>query len=104
MTAAELEHGLRLDHEQVGVVVRREAEADVLLDLHLLLLHVEQRPPLLGCARSGHADPVLVRDRLEDLLDEQPVRLLQFGKDGPSLRHGGRHSDIIGLQTSDTGP
>ena len=98
MAAAELEHRLRLDHEQVLVVVRREAEADVLLDLHLLLLHVEQRPALLGRAGSGDADPVLVRDRLEDLLDEKPIRRprARSGRSGSRLprtprRDGRRH-------------
>jgi hypothetical protein len=67
---AKLEHRLRLDHEEVAVVVRRDAEADVLLDPQLLLLHIEEWAPLLGRPRSGDTDPVLVRDGLEDLLDQ----------------------------------
>src|SRR3954447_11522031 len=66
MAATELEHRLRLDHEKMLLAVLREAEPDVLLDLHLLLLHIEQRRPFLAPAGGGHADPILVRDRLEN--------------------------------------
>jgi hypothetical protein len=91
MAATELEHRLGLDHEQVITVIGREAEADILLDLHLLLLHIEQRPALLFRAGSGDADPVFVRDRLEDLLDEQPVRSLELAQNGRCFRDGGSH-------------
>jgi hypothetical protein len=78
---AELEHRLGLDHEEVGVVVRRRPEPDVLLDLQLLLAHVQHRLALLRRAGRGHADPVFVGDRPEDLLDQEPIRAVQEGED-----------------------
>jgi hypothetical protein len=78
--AAKLEHRLRLDHEQMLLAFGIEPEANVLLDLHLLLLDEEEWSAFLGRARCRDADPVLVRDRPEDLLHEKATRRLDFGE------------------------
>jgi hypothetical protein len=80
MPPAELEHRLRLDHEEVRSVVGQEAKADVLFDLQLLLLNEQDRAPLLGAAGGRDADPVLVRDRSEGLLNEEAVRCLELSE------------------------
>jgi hypothetical protein len=92
--AAELEDRPRLDHEQVVLGVGVQPEADVLADLHLLLLDEEQR---LCLVRSGRrrADPVLVRDRLEDLLDEEAVRALDRLEDSARIAGDGAHGGIL---------
>src|SRR5918996_1725023 len=91
---AKLEDRLRLDHEDVVVGVRGEPEADVLLDLELLLLHVEQRSPLVGRPRRGDADAVLIADRLENLLDEESIGRLELAENGLHIGRNG-HSGIV---------
>src|SRR4051794_7052561 len=79
MAPAELENRLRLDHEDVRPVLRPRPEADVLLDLHALLLHEQHGLALLDGARRRHTDPVLVRYRLEHLPDPEAVPPLDRG-------------------------
>src|SRR5205085_12562530 len=80
-----------LDHEEVPAVVGRKPEADVLLDLHPLLLDVEERLAFLGGAGRRDADPVFVRDRLVDLLDEEAVGALERSEDALRVMRCDRH-------------
>src|SRR5262245_38887827 len=58
----------------MGIAVLGETEADVLSDLQFFLLDEEDRRALFGRSGQWDADPVLVADRLEDLLDQYPIR------------------------------
>src|SRR4051812_26970685 len=102
VATAELEHRLRLDHEQVLFAVGVEPEADVLLDLHLLLPDEEQRSALVRRAWRGNADPILVRDRLEDLLDEEAVRTLDLSENLLRIGGGRAHRSILSKLGSET--
>jgi hypothetical protein len=96
VAAAELEDGPRRDREQVRAVAVPEPEADVLLDLHALLLDEEQRLALLVRTRGGDADPVLVGHGAEGLLHDEPVGRgdrRQHGVGGGGGGHGGAPSD-----------
>ena len=46
-------------------------------------------------ARRRDADPVLVRDRLEDLLDEEAVRALELAEQRGRVVRPGRHAAIV---------
>ena len=60
--------------------------------IQLLLLDVEERLASLGGAGRRDADPVLVRDRLEDLLDQEPVGALELREDGVGIAQSGGHA------------
>ena len=101
VAAAELEDGLRLDHEEVLVPVRVEPEADVLTNRELLLLDEEQRGSLFGRAGRRHADSVLVPDRPKDLLDQQAIRPLEGCEDAVCIvRKGRAHAETVTVSCS----
>src|SRR5262249_8504703 len=83
----------------MDVAVLGEPEADVLLDLQLLLLDEQDRRALVGRSRPRGADPVLVADRLEDLLDEYPIGSRELLERRLRL-HDGDHTPRPGLWKS----
>src|SRR6185295_12574774 len=78
-------------------------EADVLPDLQLLLLDEEDRRALLGRSRQRDADPVLVADRLEDLLHEYPISSFQLLERRLRLHHRDHMSSAGLWKTSAAG-
>src|SRR5205823_5113230 len=71
--AARVEPGPRLDAKELLRLRLVGVEADVLLDLQLLLPHEGDRPARRRLARSERCDPVEVRNRPHELVDEELV-------------------------------
>src|SRR5215213_4679813 len=74
----------------------RDVDRRLIVAFAVEVLHKDPDHSAALVARAGrrHTDPVLVRDRLEDLLDEQPVGTLELGQKGAGI--GVCHDGIVG--------
>ena len=93
---ARVQHRPRLEAEQLlGLGVVRE-EADVLLDRHLLLPHKRDRPAERRLAGGQRRDPVEVRDRPDQLVDQITVV-----RKGVVRTHGARMLAVVVHRAND---
>ena len=65
-----------------------------LIDIFFCFTNSSGRPSSV-VPGGGDADPVLVRDRLEHLLDEESIRRLELAKHRPGIAHARRHATML---------
>ena len=78
-SAADVEHAARLDAEQLARLLLVGVEADVLANGELLLADVGDRRACGRLADRERRHPVEVRDRPDQLVDEEPVGVEPIG-------------------------